>query len=177
VLGADRTRRLFPLLLLVLPAKLLVAGRTVTWSEFAGAVLACICWYFLSGYPKQPGGCGRPDRVAADRARARSVSLEPCRKSIFLGAVRWVSSSSLGFRPADPSSEMLLVWIGGLAAARCRLAPCSRGYCRGGVTGRNRGESAQQLVVDEGSRLRRGVALIGWRKMIARSPGRASARS
>jgi VanZ family protein len=50
VLGVDRTRRLFPLLLVVLPAKLLVAGRTVTWSEVSGAVLACICWYFLSGY-------------------------------------------------------------------------------------------------------------------------------
>ena len=30
VLGAERTRRLFPLLLLVLPAKLSIAGRTVT---------------------------------------------------------------------------------------------------------------------------------------------------
>ena len=38
VLGAERTGRLFPLLLLVLPTKLLIAGRTVTWSEFAGAV-------------------------------------------------------------------------------------------------------------------------------------------
>jgi uncharacterized membrane protein YadS len=35
----------------------------------------------------------------------------------------------------------------------------------------------QQFVVDEGSHLRRGVALMGWRKTIARSPGRASARS
>ena len=49
VLGAKRTRRLFPLLLLVLPAKLLIVGRTVTWSELAGAVLAYICSYFLSG--------------------------------------------------------------------------------------------------------------------------------
>ena len=37
----------------MLQAKLLVAGRIVTWSELAGAVLACICWYFLSGYPKR----------------------------------------------------------------------------------------------------------------------------
>ena len=51
--GVERARRLFPLLLLVLPAKLLVAGRIVTWSELAGAVLACICWYFLSGYSKR----------------------------------------------------------------------------------------------------------------------------
>jgi hypothetical protein len=35
---------------LVLPAKLLIAGRTVTWSELAGAVLACVCSYLLSGY-------------------------------------------------------------------------------------------------------------------------------
>jgi hypothetical protein len=58
VLGAERTRRLFPLLLVVLPAKLLVAGRTVTWSELAGAVLACICQYFLSGYPKRKAVVG-----------------------------------------------------------------------------------------------------------------------
>ena len=45
--------RLFPLLLMVLPAKLLVSGRIVTWSEVAGAVLACICWYFLSAYPRR----------------------------------------------------------------------------------------------------------------------------
>jgi hypothetical protein len=50
VLGAERTRRLFPLLLLVLPAKLFIAGRTVTWSELAGAVLAYIFSYLLSGY-------------------------------------------------------------------------------------------------------------------------------
>ena len=48
-LGVERTRRLFPLLLLVLPAKLLIVGRTFTWSELAGAVLAYICSYFLSG--------------------------------------------------------------------------------------------------------------------------------
>jgi VanZ family protein len=53
VLGAERTRRLFPLLLLVLPAKLLIAGRTVSWSELAGAVLAYICSYFLSGQPRR----------------------------------------------------------------------------------------------------------------------------
>jgi VanZ family protein len=58
VLGAERTRRLFPLLLVVLPAKLLVAGRIVTWSELAGAALACICWYFLSGYQKRTAVVG-----------------------------------------------------------------------------------------------------------------------
>jgi VanZ family protein len=52
VLGAERTRRLLPLLLLVLPAKLLIVGRTVTWSELAGAVLAYICSYFLSGHQR-----------------------------------------------------------------------------------------------------------------------------
>jgi hypothetical protein len=58
VLGVERARRLFPLLLVVLPAKLLVAGRTVTWSELAGAVLACISWYFLSRYPKRTAVVG-----------------------------------------------------------------------------------------------------------------------
>jgi VanZ family protein len=53
VLGEERTRQLFPLLLLVLPAKLLIAGRTVTWSELAGAVLAAICSYFLSEYQRR----------------------------------------------------------------------------------------------------------------------------
>jgi VanZ family protein len=57
VLGVERTRRLFPLLLVVLPAKLLVAGRIVTCSEIAGAVLACR-WYFLSGYPKRKAVVG-----------------------------------------------------------------------------------------------------------------------
>jgi hypothetical protein len=53
VLGSERTRRLLPLLLLVLPAKLLIAGRTVTWSELAGAVFAYMCSYFLSGYQRR----------------------------------------------------------------------------------------------------------------------------
>jgi hypothetical protein len=53
VLGAERTRRLFPLLLLVLPGILLIAGRTVTWSELAGTGLAYICSYFLNGYPRR----------------------------------------------------------------------------------------------------------------------------
>ncbi len=52
VLGAERTRRLSPLLLLVLPTKLLIVGRTITWSELAGAVLAYIRAYFLSRYPR-----------------------------------------------------------------------------------------------------------------------------
>jgi VanZ family protein len=58
VLGIRRTWRLFPLLLLVLPAKLMVAGRTVTWSELAGAVLALICSYFLSGYQRRAAVLG-----------------------------------------------------------------------------------------------------------------------
>jgi VanZ family protein len=53
-LGAERTRRLFPLLLLlVLPVKLMVTGRTVTWSELAGVVLAYVCSYFLSEYSRR----------------------------------------------------------------------------------------------------------------------------
>jgi len=50
VLGVERTRRLYPLLLIVLPVKLVIAGRTVTWSELAGAVLAYICSYVVSGH-------------------------------------------------------------------------------------------------------------------------------
>ena len=50
VVGKEKTRKWFALLLLVLPARLFIAGRTATWSELAGAILACICSYFLSAY-------------------------------------------------------------------------------------------------------------------------------
>ena len=42
-----------PARLLVLPAKLLIASRTVTWPELAGAVLAYIRPYFLGGYQRR----------------------------------------------------------------------------------------------------------------------------
>jgi VanZ family protein len=52
LLGTMYTRWLIPLLaLVVLPAKLLIVGRTFTWSEVIGAGLACICWsLILVGY-------------------------------------------------------------------------------------------------------------------------------
>jgi VanZ family protein len=53
VLGTERIRRWFPLLLLVLPAKLIIVGRTFTWSELIGAGLAYISSYLLSGYPRR----------------------------------------------------------------------------------------------------------------------------
>ena len=49
-LSTGRTRKLLPLLLLILPARLFISGRTFSWSELAGATLACICFYFLSGH-------------------------------------------------------------------------------------------------------------------------------
>jgi VanZ family protein len=52
-LGAESTRRLFPLLLLVLPAKLLIVRRSLTCSELDGAVLASLCSYFLGGNPRR----------------------------------------------------------------------------------------------------------------------------
>jgi VanZ family protein len=51
LLGSERVRRFLPLLLIVLPARILIVGRTVTWSELAGAISACICGYFLLQYP------------------------------------------------------------------------------------------------------------------------------
>jgi len=39
-----------PLLLAVLPARIMIVGRTVTWSELFGAISACICAYFLLPY-------------------------------------------------------------------------------------------------------------------------------
>ena len=55
VLGSERTSRWLAPLLLVLPAKLLVTGRTVSWSELAGAVIAYICWHFLTEYDNRTG--------------------------------------------------------------------------------------------------------------------------
>ena len=55
VLGSERTSRWLAPLLLVLPAKLLVTGRTVSWSELAGAVIAYIGWRFLTEYDNRTG--------------------------------------------------------------------------------------------------------------------------
>jgi VanZ family protein len=52
--GMAKTRTFLPLLLLVLPARLFIVGRTLTWSELAGAILACICSYFLNAYRWRP---------------------------------------------------------------------------------------------------------------------------
>jgi VanZ family protein len=50
MLGTEGIRRLLLLLPLVLPARLFLAGRSFTWSELAGAMLACVCAYVLSAY-------------------------------------------------------------------------------------------------------------------------------
>lgn len=39
---------MFPLLLLMLPVKLFISGRTFNWSELAGAMLACLYSYRAS---------------------------------------------------------------------------------------------------------------------------------
>jgi len=46
ILGAKATRA-FALLLLVLPVRLFIAGRTVAWPEVAGAAGACAVWMLL----------------------------------------------------------------------------------------------------------------------------------
>ena len=124
VLGAERTRRLFPLLLLVLPAKLLIAGRTVTWSELAGAVLAYICSYFLSGYQR------RAALVAGLIASLLILrGLAPYHWSSVANPFSWIPFS--GFLAADREFGMLTflrkcfwygstVWL--LRAAGWRLA-------------------------------------------------------
>ena len=124
VLGAQRTRRLFPLLLLVLPAKLLIAGRTVTWSELAGAVLAYICSYFLSGYQ------GRAALVAGLIVSLLILrGLAPYHWSSVANPFSWIPFS--GFLAADREFAMLTfvrkcfwygsaVWL--LRAAGWRLA-------------------------------------------------------
>jgi VanZ family protein len=50
LVGRERVRRFLPFLLAVLPARILLVGRTVTWSELTGAIAACICAYFLVHY-------------------------------------------------------------------------------------------------------------------------------
>ena len=50
VIGVERTSKFLAFFLLILPARLFIAGRTFTWSELAGAMLACVCSYFLSAY-------------------------------------------------------------------------------------------------------------------------------
>jgi VanZ family protein len=123
VLGADQTRRLFPLLLLVLPAKLLIVGRTFTWSELAGALLAYICSYFLSGYPR------RAVLVAALMVSLLILrGLAPYRWSSVANPFSWIPFS--GFLTADREFGMLTFlrkcfWYGSaiwlLRAARWRL--------------------------------------------------------
>jgi VanZ family protein len=49
-LGARKTQKLLPFLLLMLPAKLFLSGRSFTWSELAGAMLACAFSYFLGAH-------------------------------------------------------------------------------------------------------------------------------
>jgi hypothetical protein len=50
VLGTEHTRRWFTLLLLVLPAKILIVGNTLTSSELTGALLAYVCWSLSGGF-------------------------------------------------------------------------------------------------------------------------------
>jgi hypothetical protein len=104
VLGADRTSRLFPLLPLVLPGKLLIAGRTVTWSELAGAVLAYICSYFLSGSPQ---------RVALVAGLIVSLlilrGLAPYHWSSIVNPFSWIPIS--GFLAADWEFGILIFFL------------------------------------------------------------------
>lgn len=51
LIGSARVRRFLPFLLVVLPARIMIVGRTVTWSELTGAISACVCAYFLLQYP------------------------------------------------------------------------------------------------------------------------------
>lgn len=51
LIGSERVRRYLPFLLVVLPARIMIVGRTVSWSELTGAIAACICAYFLLQYP------------------------------------------------------------------------------------------------------------------------------
>jgi VanZ family protein len=127
VLGAERTRRWFPLLLLVLPAKLLIAGRTVTWSELAGAVLAYICSYLLGGYAR------RATLVAGLIVLLVILrGLAPYHWSSITIPFSWIPFS--GFLAADREFGMLIFlrkcyWYGSaiwlLRAAGWRLAPAA----------------------------------------------------
>jgi VanZ family protein len=123
VLGAKRTRRLLPLLLLVLPARLLILGRTVTWSEFTGAVLAYFCYCLLSGIRQ------RTILVSSLIVSLLVVSgLAPYHWSSIAHPFSWRPFS--GFLSADQEFGLLIFlrkcfWYGSaiwlLRAAGCRL--------------------------------------------------------
>ena len=100
VLGAKRTGRLLPLLLLALPVKLFIAGRTVTWSELAGAVLACICSHFLSGYQRRAALVGG---LIVSLLILRGLA--PYHWSSVANPFSWVPFS--GFLAADPEFGLL----------------------------------------------------------------------
>ena len=124
VLGAERTRRWFPLLLVVLPAKLFLAGRTVTWSELGGAVLACLCSYFFTRYHR------RATLVAGLIVSLLILrGLAPYHWSSIAHPFSWIPFS--GFLAADRDSGLLTFlrkcfWYGSaiwlLRAAGWRLA-------------------------------------------------------
>ena len=124
MLGVERIRRLFPVLLLVLPAKFLIVGRTVAWSELAGAIVACICSYFSSRYPR------RAALVAGLMVLLLILrSLAPYHWSRVANPFSWISFR--GFLESDREFGMLMflrkcfwygsaVWL--LCAAGWRLA-------------------------------------------------------
>jgi VanZ family protein len=127
VLGVERVRRWLPALFLVLPARFLIQGRTVTWSELTGAALAYVCSYFFNGYRR---------RAAFIIALILSVlilrGLAPFHWSDVANRFSWIPFS--GFLAADREFGMLTflrkcfwygsaVWL--LRAVGWRLAPAA----------------------------------------------------
>jgi hypothetical protein len=165
VLGSDRTRRLLPPLLLVLPAKLLITGRSISWSEIAGAVIARTCWYFLSEYERRTA-------VVAGLIVSLLIlrGLVPYHWSSVANSFSWVPfRASL---EANRNSglltviqKMLLVWIGSLAVACGRVAACTCCSCGGTAAGRDRGHSnlpSRKGGRDHGSLARPDSGLASW---------------
>ena len=138
VIGVERTRKFLVFLLLILPARLFIAGRTFTWSELAGAMLACVCSYFLSAYRMAPRPLRRSAHFGFDPARPRSLPMEQHCQSILLDSLQRLSPSESRIQHADFPSKMFLVWIRNLASARRRLALSNRSDRRGCVARRNR---------------------------------------
>jgi VanZ family protein len=56
VVGVRRSQKLLPFLLLFIPGRLILLGRTFSGSELAGALLAVVCWTFLASVAERHTG-------------------------------------------------------------------------------------------------------------------------
>lgn len=130
VAGAGRVRTPLLVLMLLLPGRLLIAGRTVTWSELIGAAAAYAIWSrLLSGCSK------RTPLLAWLSAGALALrGLAPFHFSATPGAFSWVPFGATLASEPDSGLVVLLrksflygaaVWL--FREAGCRYLTCALG--------------------------------------------------